>query len=560
MLSINGKNEDVRNGEALAANTAVISDLAGTGRTTETVKDNATNIATNTSTLADIAQQQVTLNSAFADIENGAPAAVFATTAALGADATANTTEGKKRAYVVTADGLWYYWDGSAWTAGGTYQATGIADLGVAIRNTFMATRSVNLVDEAASFWKQGRYNSTVTYSITSNKILLAQSTTYYFGMDATQVTAYNIGVFRIEWFDVSDTYVSSQTILNNATFVPTENANISYGRLNLQANLGTDLLAPSDVVNLEVIIAQSEVPVEYVDYYVFSQPENSVDDSHVKNSLKRKVYKSQGNNFKILFISDMHYPAGSGASGYTVKERWDIMVEKINDENEVSPIDFVFVLGDSCSDTTTVQYMPTVLNYLDKLDIPYYIGFGNHEYQSDEDWLDALGYEKNFIISLSGVDLINVATFNDLTEYTEQYGASETDISSDLYTAITNYLTNSVNDKAIILCHYPVIETNFINLVSNEKVICVFCGHQHDETTTADWQSTGKTVYQDGHWSFVVTEATPWSYRILKSTNDILQTYIVHPSVEYTGFTQEREEMSQVTLNTGKGIRIINR
>ncbi|UZQ85068.1 hypothetical protein ODU73_002169 [Thermoclostridium stercorarium] len=30
--------------------------------------------------------------------------------------------------FVVTDDGKWYYWNGSAWTAGGIYQATGIAD------------------------------------------------------------------------------------------------------------------------------------------------------------------------------------------------------------------------------------------------------------------------------------------------------------------------------------------------------------------------------------------------------------------------------------------------
>ena len=37
--------------------------------------------------------------------------------------------------YVVTADGKWYYWNGTAWTAGGIYQATSanqtsIADVG----------------------------------------------------------------------------------------------------------------------------------------------------------------------------------------------------------------------------------------------------------------------------------------------------------------------------------------------------------------------------------------------------------------------------------------------
>jgi hypothetical protein len=35
---------------------------------------------------------------------------------------------GNTNIYVVTADGKWYFWNGSAWTAGGTYQSTGVGD------------------------------------------------------------------------------------------------------------------------------------------------------------------------------------------------------------------------------------------------------------------------------------------------------------------------------------------------------------------------------------------------------------------------------------------------
>jgi hypothetical protein len=73
-------------------------------------------------------EQVASITQQIADIENGSPAGVFATLEALQADATANTTDGRKRAYVVTADGKWYYWNGSEWTEGGTYQATAIAD------------------------------------------------------------------------------------------------------------------------------------------------------------------------------------------------------------------------------------------------------------------------------------------------------------------------------------------------------------------------------------------------------------------------------------------------
>lgn len=55
---------------------------------------------------------------------NASPKGVYATTTAL----TTAFPTGNANIYVVTADGKWYYWSGSAWTAGGTYQATGLVD------------------------------------------------------------------------------------------------------------------------------------------------------------------------------------------------------------------------------------------------------------------------------------------------------------------------------------------------------------------------------------------------------------------------------------------------
>ena len=51
---------------------------------------------------------------------DGSPSGVYATAAAL----TAAHPTGDNHIYVVTADGNWYYWNGSAWTAGGEYLTT----------------------------------------------------------------------------------------------------------------------------------------------------------------------------------------------------------------------------------------------------------------------------------------------------------------------------------------------------------------------------------------------------------------------------------------------------
>lgn len=55
-------------------------------------------------------------------VASGSPKGTYATLTAL----QAAFPTGNTNIYVVTADGKWYYWSGSAWTAGGVYQGTGV--------------------------------------------------------------------------------------------------------------------------------------------------------------------------------------------------------------------------------------------------------------------------------------------------------------------------------------------------------------------------------------------------------------------------------------------------
>ena len=63
-------------------------------------------------------------DTAISNINQGGPKGVYATKAAL----EAAYPTGTSGIYVVTGDGKWYYWDGTAWTDGGVYQATAIAN------------------------------------------------------------------------------------------------------------------------------------------------------------------------------------------------------------------------------------------------------------------------------------------------------------------------------------------------------------------------------------------------------------------------------------------------
>jgi hypothetical protein len=64
------------------------------------------------------------INTKITNIGSASPKGTYATLTALQTAFPSGTTG----IYLVTADGKWYYWSGTTWTAGGTYQATQITD------------------------------------------------------------------------------------------------------------------------------------------------------------------------------------------------------------------------------------------------------------------------------------------------------------------------------------------------------------------------------------------------------------------------------------------------
>ena len=104
------------------------------------------------------------------NIGDASPKGVFATLADLQTAYPSGTTG----IYVVSADGHWYYWNGSAWTDGGVYQSTGIAPKSITADK--MGTRY-----RYASFIKGGvKVDTTAkTIEILSNTIISVNGTYY---------------------------------------------------------------------------------------------------------------------------------------------------------------------------------------------------------------------------------------------------------------------------------------------------------------------------------------------------------------------------------------------
>ncbi|MGG1527028.1 SGNH/GDSL hydrolase family protein [Peribacillus frigoritolerans] len=80
-------------------------------------------------------------------VASGSPKGTYVTLAAL----QSAFPTGNSNMYVVTADGKWYYWNGTAWTAGGVYQSTGIADNSVVHTNILSDDKTVNILNKSSA-------------------------------------------------------------------------------------------------------------------------------------------------------------------------------------------------------------------------------------------------------------------------------------------------------------------------------------------------------------------------------------------------------------------------
>lgn len=108
-------------------------------------------------------------------VASGSPKGVYASVSAL----TSAHPNGNSNIYVVSSDGGWYYWSGSAWTKGGVYQSTGIGEGTVSLTslNTSMQTQANKLF---SNVFVPGRHNTTtdlISLDTTAKTITINEST-----------------------------------------------------------------------------------------------------------------------------------------------------------------------------------------------------------------------------------------------------------------------------------------------------------------------------------------------------------------------------------------------
>jgi len=141
--------------------------------------------------------------------DSGSPKGVYATLALLQSAFPTGTTG----VYVVTADGKWYYWSGSAWVAGGTYQATGIADNSITGKKIAGYKNSKNLFNKLTATigqyvnWNTGTLSAYALYTVSDYIPILPN--TQYTKVDNEQFAFYNASKVYISGVVSGKTFTS---------------------------------------------------------------------------------------------------------------------------------------------------------------------------------------------------------------------------------------------------------------------------------------------------------------------------------------------------------------
>lgn len=179
------------------------------------------------------------VETAIANMGSASPKGTYATLSAL-QTAYPNGTTG---IYVVTGDGKWYYWSGSAWTAGGQYQSTGIADKSITPKKIEFMQTGINKFDKTSI--KSGQYVSYLDGSLLTN----ANYGWVEIPVSGGRIYARNNINQHFAWYDANGVFIPNPNAPQVTTTI-TAPANATILRMSvLLTNLNTQMLVEGSIV-----------------------------------------------------------------------------------------------------------------------------------------------------------------------------------------------------------------------------------------------------------------------------------------------------------------------
>lgn len=200
---------------------------------------------------------------------SGSPKGTYATLTALQTAFPTGTTG----IYLVTADGGWYYWNGSAWTKGGTYQATSLSsrvvtstkiqEKAVIADKVDFIIKSVNLFNKNDSSIVLNKYLNSTGGLVDATNLFITGKIPVKPGAKYSITRTSSVGDTTCGcYYDDNDQFIANVTGVTQSgnvyriVTVP-QNDNIAYMKLNNHTG-NTSFM----------IVAEGETYPSYVEYY----------------------------------------------------------------------------------------------------------------------------------------------------------------------------------------------------------------------------------------------------------------------------------------------------
>ena len=211
-------------------------------------------------------------------VASGSPAGVYATLSDL---TTADPNH--NRIYVVTATGNWYYWDGTQWASGGTYQASEITrnnDIVVYLEN--QDKYNLNILRPLNIFSKKNLSNGVYvnpnngTYG--EHPLYSTSDYTKVNYEDVLQIpqyrTLFGTSVGRLSCYDINKNWiaqlVATEIDENDVATFEINNPNISYIRVTIK---------DSDIDTFMIYCGNDNYPSTYINFYENIKPNELMEE-----------------------------------------------------------------------------------------------------------------------------------------------------------------------------------------------------------------------------------------------------------------------------------------
>jgi len=274
----------------------------------------------------------------------------------------------------------------------------------------------------------------------------------------------------------------------------------------------------------------------------------------------------------RIIIMSDIHY-CEDGWYGVTQQIKRDWLCADLQREYETDPYDALLLLGDYSLDhwfwntkgtyltkgvSNTKLFKEQCLDKIAPSGVSVRMIPGNHEQYGHALWKELTGFERNSYLVCGPILFVLLDTFGGYLDPTEHSDGTYTGAN----VAQIRELMTRFPDKKVILCaHWFDMEAEseeFRDLLKSEdRILCLFCGHKHRSKVEYTDEACGKKpIIHSGNYSYSGESNAVRclnGYRELVITEDGISSKYILPAHTYTienvTFTTEYAQQDEIKI-----------